>query len=368
MGGCFGSQRREQRAASAPTDAAEHASAQPAQAAPSSSALTAVSSTADDGIVVPAGEEPRRRTRNRAGIVYFRRVSHKLFVNTIFTRLLVHETIGWRLISPTIADSPPSVDSPSGIDSSTNGGGGAGSTRLRQERTRWRAHEAVTESQLRRKREVFWETAPAYEGRQEIWDALRAAAHAYEAQDYAMAQAIIDGAAIQLGPDGSLHEAWDELGNQYRIPLYCLAAPLNLRPDPSSSITSSSTTDQGTPTHSAASAAAATGPASAPAHPPIPSSKTSEKMIKSDSAPSQEAVLVRPLIVKLRFHHYPAKGRPSLVPQKVTCILRKFNLKLENVTYVVIFVIFKYNRLHTDVNYNKRVCFAIRHLSFISNS
>ena len=105
----------------------------------------------------------------------------------------------------------------------------------------------MSESQLRRKRETFWETAPAYEGRQEIWDALRAAAHAFEAQDYAMVQALLDASNIRLGSAGSLTEAWDELGNRYRIPPYCLAAPSNLKSDPScsSSASSSGEAEQG---------------------------------------------------------------------------------------------------------------------------
>ena len=56
----------------------------------------------------------------------------------------------------------------------------------------------ITEGQLKRKRETFWETAPAYEGRCEIWDALKAACEAVEEGDYTLAQAIIDGANINL--------------------------------------------------------------------------------------------------------------------------------------------------------------------------
>ena len=58
----------------------------------------------------------------------------------------------------------------------------------------------LTEGQLRSKRDEFWETAPAFEGRKEIWDALRAAA---ETDDHTWAQAIVDGANITL-PTGKL--------------------------------------------------------------------------------------------------------------------------------------------------------------------
>ncbi|XP_072565726.1 ubiquitin domain-containing protein 1-like isoform X3 [Paramormyrops kingsleyae] len=85
----------------------------------------------------------------------------------------------------------------------------------------------MTEGQLRSKRDEFWDTAPAFEGRKEIWDALRAAAIALESNDHELAQAIVDGASITL-PHGSLSECYDELGNRYQLPAYCLAPPVNL--------------------------------------------------------------------------------------------------------------------------------------------
>ncbi|MPC25154.1 Ubiquitin domain-containing protein 2 [Portunus trituberculatus] len=69
---------------------------------------------------------------------------------------------------------------------------------LRHERIRWKSDMPLTESQVRSKREEFWDTAPAFEGRREIWDALKAAALAIETHDYNLAQAIIDGANITL--------------------------------------------------------------------------------------------------------------------------------------------------------------------------
>lgn len=161
----------------------------------------------------------------------------------------------------------------------------------------------MTDGQLRSKRDEFWDTAPAFEGRKEIWDALKAAAYAVEVNDHSLAQAILDGASITLphgegwhwavggvgakcptskhirvpgwrgegfpaaihaarpsqggqdglcpaawgGPipiwgvhgdahaqhlilpsPGSLTECYDELGNRYQLPVYCLAPPINL--------------------------------------------------------------------------------------------------------------------------------------------
>ena len=84
---------------------------------------------------------------------------------------------------------------------------------LKKERPPWTSEIPLTEGQLRSKRDEFWETAPAFEGRKEIWDALRAAA---ETDDHTWAQAIVDGANITL-PTGTHStsfkstEAWREL-------------------------------------------------------------------------------------------------------------------------------------------------------------
>uniref|UniRef100_A0A1I8IR16 Ubiquitin-like domain-containing protein n=1 Tax=Macrostomum lignano TaxID=282301 RepID=A0A1I8IR16_9PLAT len=61
---------------------------------------------------------------------------------------------------------------------------------LRRERIRWTSDQPLTPSQLRSKREEFWDTAPAFDGRREIWDALRAAACAMEASDHELAQVM----------------------------------------------------------------------------------------------------------------------------------------------------------------------------------
>ncbi|MEQ2296165.1 Ubiquitin domain-containing protein 2 [Ameca splendens] len=69
---------------------------------------------------------------------------------------------------------------------------------LKRERPKWKSDYPMTEGQLRSKRDEFWDTAPAFEGRKEIWDALRAAASAFESSDHLLAQAILDGASITL--------------------------------------------------------------------------------------------------------------------------------------------------------------------------
>lgn len=69
---------------------------------------------------------------------------------------------------------------------------------LRHEKHKWKSDVPLTAGQLRSKRDEFWDTAPAFDGRKEIWDALKAAAYAAEQEDWALAQAILDGAGISL--------------------------------------------------------------------------------------------------------------------------------------------------------------------------
>ena len=73
---------------------------------------------------------------------------------------------------------------------------------LKRGAARWCSSQPIYKSQLKQKRDEFWDTAPAFEGRQEIWDALRSAAEAAERGDHEMAQAIIDSASIIL-PTGA---------------------------------------------------------------------------------------------------------------------------------------------------------------------
>ncbi|XP_052007600.1 ubiquitin domain-containing protein 1a isoform X2 [Xyrauchen texanus] len=98
---------------------------------------------------------------------------------------------------------------------------------LKKDKPKWKSDYPMTEGQLRSKRDEFWDTAPSFDGRKEIWDALKAAAVAIECNDHKLAQAIVDGASITM-PHGSLMECYDELGNHYKLPAYCLGPPVNL--------------------------------------------------------------------------------------------------------------------------------------------
>ncbi|XP_076877178.1 ubiquitin domain-containing protein 2-like [Brachyhypopomus gauderio] len=120
-------------------------------------------------------------------------------------------------------------DSSGSLNGLSDGTGGplGRSVRLRRDRPKWKSDYPMTDEQLRSKRDEFWDTAPAFDGRAEIWDALRASAHAFESGDHELAQAILDGAGVTL-PHGVLSECYDELGNRYQLPLYCLSQPVNM--------------------------------------------------------------------------------------------------------------------------------------------
>lgn len=83
---------------------------------------------------------------------------------------------------------------------------------LKRDRPKWKSDYPMTEGQLRSKRDEFWDTAPAFEGRKEIWDALKAAAVALECDDHELAQAIIDGASITLPHGETIFGVWRENG------------------------------------------------------------------------------------------------------------------------------------------------------------
>lgn len=82
----------------------------------------------------------------------------------------------------------------------------------------------MTVAELDKKRSEYWETAPSYGGRKEMWDAIRAAA---TQSDVAMQEAIVASAGLFL-PNGDLTLVYDERGFRYEIPLFCLSPPSNI--------------------------------------------------------------------------------------------------------------------------------------------
>ena len=66
----------------------------------------------------------------------------------------------------------------------------------------WSSETPMTMGQLKSKRDEFWDTEPAFHGRQEIWQALKAAA---ECEDADTAQAIISAISVTYAPPRPTH-------------------------------------------------------------------------------------------------------------------------------------------------------------------
>ncbi|GAB4827176.1 hypothetical protein Ancab_034066 [Ancistrocladus abbreviatus] len=135
---------------------------------------------------------------------------------------------------------------------SSRGKGNDKSKKIRKPKP-WKHSEPITRARLKQMRDEFWDTAPHYGGRKEIWDALRAAAEA----DLTLAQAIVDSAGVIVqNPDltvsyderGALAQtisfSWIDFllcftlyinqpkcvfaGAKYELPKYVLSEPTNL--------------------------------------------------------------------------------------------------------------------------------------------
>lgn len=91
-------------------------------------------------------------------------------------------------------------------------------------RPKWRSDQPMTQEDLERQREVFWDTEPHYGGSREIWDALKAAC---EAQDPDTTKLIIESAGIIVASE-DLTICYDSKGFKYDMPKSCWAPPTNL--------------------------------------------------------------------------------------------------------------------------------------------
>jgi len=99
-----------------------------------------------------------------------------------------------------------------------------------------------TFEELQRQRAAFWDTAPAYDGKIEIWQALKAAVAAIQDSvesppDYEHAQIILDSVGVTL-PNGNLEVCYDELGTRYSIPIWVIVTPKTFRENSSNQMKS----------------------------------------------------------------------------------------------------------------------------------
>ncbi|KAI9221940.1 hypothetical protein BC828DRAFT_379750 [Blastocladiella britannica] len=91
----------------------------------------------------------------------------------------------------------------------------------------WTDPIPATASALDAMRDAFWDTAPSYGGRAEIWMALRTAVDASRTGERELASAILEAAQIAMPASGdlSVDGAFDVLGNRYVVPIHCLIDP-----------------------------------------------------------------------------------------------------------------------------------------------
>nr|VDD58734.1 unnamed protein product [Brassica oleracea] len=102
--------------------------------------------------------------------------------------------------------------------------------KIRRPKT-WKHPQPISRAELTQMGEEFWDTAPHYGGKKEIWDALRAAA---EEDDLSLAQTVIESAGVVVqNADLTILVKkkiviffW--LGSKYKLPKYVLRDPSNL--------------------------------------------------------------------------------------------------------------------------------------------
>nr|GEY71808.1 hypothetical protein [Tanacetum cinerariifolium] len=87
----------------------------------------------------------------------------------------------------------------------------------------WCYDHPISSAQLQEMRNTFWQNAAQAGGRQEIWDALRAAAEG----DLRNAEKIIRDNRISLG-NLDMTVCYDVTGTSYNLPLYVLSEPTNM--------------------------------------------------------------------------------------------------------------------------------------------
>jgi len=87
----------------------------------------------------------------------------------------------------------------------------------------WKSDHPLTKVELDKMRDDFWFSTRGTEGRQEVWETLKAACEA----DDETCDVILEAAGIKT-ERGSLESCYDELGAKYEIPIYCIREPTNM--------------------------------------------------------------------------------------------------------------------------------------------
>lgn len=91
----------------------------------------------------------------------------------------------------------------------------------------YRHGSEITQRELDQQRSDFWATRSG--GNSHMWQAIRSAVEALLSNDLPLATAILEASNIST-PNGTLDVCYDERGYMYKVPIYCLANPQELRP------------------------------------------------------------------------------------------------------------------------------------------
>eukprot|EP01116_Phalansterium_solitarium_P000185 TRINITY_DN10102_c0_g1_i1.p3 TRINITY_DN10102_c0_g1~~TRINITY_DN10102_c0_g1_i1.p3 ORF type:complete len:135 (-),score=2.42 TRINITY_DN10102_c0_g1_i1:291-695(-) len=92
----------------------------------------------------------------------------------------------------------------------------------------WTSAYSVDQSELDRLRDDFWFSTKGTEGREVIWETLKAAT---ETDDDELCMAILDAAGI-VPERGCMSVCYDPKGARYELPNYVLRPPSNLSSEP----------------------------------------------------------------------------------------------------------------------------------------
>lgn len=116
------------------------------------------------------------------------------------------------------------VANTNGVNLITGTGAGGATRKIISVKT-YRHGSPITQAELDQRRNVFWGTQ--VQGNAHMWNALRTASEALLSQDLNLANAVLEASNIST-PSASLELCYDELGFEYKVPIFCYSNPIEL--------------------------------------------------------------------------------------------------------------------------------------------
>mmetsp|Transcript_95 Transcript_95/g.139 ORF Transcript_95/g.139 Transcript_95/m.139 type:complete len:247 (+) Transcript_95:163-903(+) len=122
-----------------------------------------------------------------------------------------------------VSNSSPPVNTT--ISSNQHQHGGRGTSRPVIKSKSYKHGSPITLAELTNQRTEYWATRT--EGNSHMWNAIQSAADAVLLDDLTLANAILEASEITT-PNGLLEVLYDNRGYQYKVPIYCIANPVEL--------------------------------------------------------------------------------------------------------------------------------------------